>query len=117
MAGNWNGTVISLLTPLHQNHDFTSGLRTGLADWYHRGIKVVGDLVQSRALLTFQQTKAYLGSLIMTFKTFLKVKKLSDGFSTSPLEYLLVENKQLKFTIKLRILRKLRLNDKQIWVV
>lgn len=49
----------SLLTPIHENVDFQPGLGSGFADWEHRGINVVGDMIQGESILTFQQIKIW----------------------------------------------------------
>lgn len=82
------------LTPIHENPDFQPGLRSGLADWERKGIKVVGDIIQDGSILTFQQIKIKYGILNKDFIKFLhlrnfiqcKLKKLTDGLAISPIE-------------------------------
>ena len=98
--------------PIHENPDFQPGRQVGLADWKHRGIKVVGDMIQGGSILTFQQVKSKYGVTNKDFIKFLQIrnfilcnlKDFSGGLAISPIESLLVNNMQLKsFTKTLRV--------------
>ena len=99
---------LSLLTPIHENPDFQPGLQAGFAAWRHKGIKVIGDVIQRGSILTFQQMKSKYGITDNDFIKFLQVrhfilcnlKDFTGGLATSPIESLLINDTQLKFFTK-----------------
>ena len=64
----------SLLISLHDNPDFTPGLRAGLADWSCGGIRVVWDMVLGCLILTFQKVKNKCGVTNGDFLKYLQVR-------------------------------------------
>lgn len=81
-------SCFSLLTPVQENPDFPPGLRFGLADWSHKVIKVLGDVIQGGSILTFQQVQSKYDVTNDDFFKFLQ-------FDTSPIESLSVNDIQL----------------------
>ncbi|KAI3370868.1 hypothetical protein L3Q82_007384 [Scortum barcoo] len=71
----------------------------GLADWKHKGIKVVGDMVRGGSILTFQQVKSKYGVTSKDFFKFIQVQnfilcnlKVFNGrLAISPIESLLLD--------------------------
>ena len=94
----------SLLTPIHQNPDFIPGLNVGFVEWFRRGIKTVGDLVDGDQVLSFQQVREKYGIgsgdilRYMQVKHFIlgRLKECDGKLAVSPMESLILKTTKLK---------------------
>lgn len=85
---------LSLLTPLHNNPDFPLGMNDGLIHLRDKGIHVIGDLMENKRLMTFEQ---YTAKYDLNKKIFLTYQQIcsfitknlrvySGGLCISPME-------------------------------
>ncbi len=80
---------LSLLTPLHNNPDFPPGMKDGLIHLRDKGIHVIGDLIENKQLITFEQFTAKYDLNRKFFLTYQQIRSFisyPSGLCVSPME-------------------------------
>ncbi len=85
---------LSLLTPLHNNPDFPPGMKDGLIHLRDKGIHVIGDLIENKQLITFEQFTAKYDLNKKFFLTYQQIRSFitknlgsyPSGLCVSPME-------------------------------
>lgn len=87
-------SYLSLLTPLHNNPDFLPRMNDGLIHLRDKGIHVIGDLIENKQLMTFEQFTAKFELNKKFFLVYHQIRSFitknlrvcSSGFCVSPIE-------------------------------